>query len=313
MNLDILRKSGNIIFECISGSHAYGLNTPTSDKDIRGVFCLPIKDRISIFPKLQEIGDEKQDIKFFELEKFFKLAMECNPNIIELFFTPPDCIVYQDDIWTKIINNRNIFISKRAFYTHGGYAFSQIKKAKGENKWVHNPKPEAPPKKEDFCWIIPVFFKDTWQHRISVMPFELAEKLTKMPPCRPIPLNEFNIDLKDFQIAALEHVPNTFRLYNYSDGSKGVFRGSDEQLTCDNIPLEDEDKRFAGLLVFNKHEYEKASVDWRNYWSWVKNRNPHRWKKQEDGILDFDQKNMMHCMRLLLSVENILKFGEPRV
>ena len=41
MTLEALKASGHIIFECISGSRAYGLDTPTSDTDIRGVFILP--------------------------------------------------------------------------------------------------------------------------------------------------------------------------------------------------------------------------------------------------------------------------------
>jgi predicted nucleotidyltransferase len=40
-NLDELRASGAIIFEAISGSKAYGLDTPESDTDMRGVFFAP--------------------------------------------------------------------------------------------------------------------------------------------------------------------------------------------------------------------------------------------------------------------------------
>ena len=44
MTLEQLQQSSNIILKGISGSRAYGLNTPTSDTDIRGVFILPKKD-----------------------------------------------------------------------------------------------------------------------------------------------------------------------------------------------------------------------------------------------------------------------------
>ena len=41
MDISTLKQSGSIIFECISGSKAYGLDTPASDTDIRGVYILP--------------------------------------------------------------------------------------------------------------------------------------------------------------------------------------------------------------------------------------------------------------------------------
>lgn len=38
MTIEDLKKNDLIILECISGSRAYGLETPTSDTDIKGVF-----------------------------------------------------------------------------------------------------------------------------------------------------------------------------------------------------------------------------------------------------------------------------------
>ncbi len=40
MTIEDLRNRGLIILECISGSRAYGLDTPSSDTDIKGVFML---------------------------------------------------------------------------------------------------------------------------------------------------------------------------------------------------------------------------------------------------------------------------------
>ncbi|MEM8892659.1 MAG: nucleotidyltransferase domain-containing protein, partial [Bacteroidota bacterium] len=41
LNIDQLKERDLILLECISGSKAYGLDTPTSDTDIKGVFYLP--------------------------------------------------------------------------------------------------------------------------------------------------------------------------------------------------------------------------------------------------------------------------------
>ena len=41
LTIEDLKAQNLILFECISGSRAYGLDTPTSDTDIKGVFYLP--------------------------------------------------------------------------------------------------------------------------------------------------------------------------------------------------------------------------------------------------------------------------------
>jgi hypothetical protein len=84
-------------------------------------------------------------------------------------------------------------------------------------------------------------------------------------------------------------------------------------LVCEHIPLEDENIRFSGLLIYNEHEFNKAHDDWKNYWNWVKNRNEDRWIDQENKKVDYDVKNMSHCFRLLYSGKNILEKGEPIV
>ncbi|SDK25805.1 Predicted nucleotidyltransferase [Catalinimonas alkaloidigena] len=41
LTVEELRQRGWIVLECLSGSRAYGLDTPTSDTDLKGVFILP--------------------------------------------------------------------------------------------------------------------------------------------------------------------------------------------------------------------------------------------------------------------------------
>jgi len=302
MNIEQLKQSNRIIFECIAGSHMYALNNPNSDIDIRGLYVNPSVEYLGLQEPAGQISDDKHDTTYYSLKRFFELAMKANPNIIELLFVPEACVKIQTEIMTKLIENRHLFISKKCYHSHSGYAFAQIHKATGSNKKVHNPQPKEQPKKEDFCWVITDFKGDRkgydWDKAIF--------------PCRPIPLSETDINLKFYHVSSMEHSHNIFRLYYYGGISRGVFRGND-MLVCESIPKEDEIDHFCGLLIYNQNQYEKAIKDHKSYHDWVKNRNESRWVDQEKGKLNYDQKNLTHCMRLLISGENILANSEPIV
>ena len=303
MNVDLLKKTDYIMFEATVGSHAYGTNLPTSDIDTRGIFRLPPTQHLSLIPIIEEVGDEKQDIKYYELKKFIELAKDCNPNIIEMLFLEDDLIKIKTPAMQHLLDHKHLFISKKAYHTHVGYAYSQIEKAKGQHKKVHNPQPKESPTHEDFCFYIPLF-----QFNKGYLDINLRNTM----PARPIPIKEANIDLTKYHCARVEQTSNLYRLYHYGDSAKGVFRG-DNMLTPESIPLDDEVNKFSGLLLYNPDLYEKAKRDWHSYWDWKKNRNENRWIDQEKGLINYDAKNMMHCCRLLMSGKNILIEGKPIV
>ena len=74
----------------------------------------------------------------------------------------------------------------------------------------------------------------------------------------------------------------------------------------------DREKRI-GILIYNEQAFNSAKRQHHEYWDWRRNRNESRWTAQERGQIDYDAKNMMHLVRLLLSGENIVKTGEPIV
>jgi uncharacterized protein len=153
-SLDELRSRtpSPIIFQCIAGSHAYGTSTSSSDEDVRGVFAVPGISYLSLIQPADQFGDGRGDIVYYSLRRFVELLAHANPNILELLFMPDDCIRTSSPEMDMLLRDRHLFVSKQCADTHAGYAMAQLKKAKGQNKWINTPKPEQAPRKEDFCY-----------------------------------------------------------------------------------------------------------------------------------------------------------------
>ena len=342
MNIEQLQAEKRILYEVVAGSNAYGTNTPESDTDIRGLFWLPSEAYLKLNKPPEQAANAKNDIIYYTLYRFLELAQTANPNILELLWIPEDCIRVKHYLLNPLFQHRKDFVSKKAFVTHAAYAKAQIGKAKGQNKWINNPQPETMPQREDFCHVIfPDDYKyglwkysDQFGSKIPMLdltgqpfpcslPKPLKEGETKIDwilanlgmPFRPKKLNSLPEDMRkrvlnESRVAGLEHVPNTYRLYHYGEGNH-IFKNN--ALVPSSIPVEDEWETFIGLLIYNEQEFEQAKKDWQNYWTWKKERNEARWVSQERGEIDYDAKNMAHCMRLMLSAENILTKHEPIV
>lgn len=63
-----------ILFKAIVGSKAYGLDLPTSDTDIRGIYLQPNEYRLG-FGYNEQINDKTNDIVYYELNRFVSLLM----------------------------------------------------------------------------------------------------------------------------------------------------------------------------------------------------------------------------------------------
>jgi len=146
--MDISEVKDYRILEYISGSKLYGTDDQFSDTDIRGVFICPKKYLLNI-NKPQQFEDKENDIVFYEIVKFFKLLAENNPNIIETLFVPDEFILYKNNYWDKIVENKKLFISKKCRFTFLGYATSQVKRIRSHRKFIMNPI-NSQPQRSDF-------------------------------------------------------------------------------------------------------------------------------------------------------------------
>jgi predicted nucleotidyltransferase len=285
-------RASQVLFRAIAGSHSYGLAGPGSDQDIRGIYAVPAEEFLSLQPPPAQISDERSDIVYFALHRYLALAANANPNILELLYTPSDCVLFQAPEFEVLLKHRADFVTRKTYETFVAYGMTQIKRSRGQNKWVHNPQPAEPPSRESFCWFIP-------------------RKDEAAGPYRPQRLADCGLDLSRCHAAAVEHSVGLYRIYDYGPSARGVFRGG--RIVCESIPMEDESDRCIGLLLYNDQAYECAHRDHTHYWKWFHTRNPERWRTQMSGELDYDSKNLMHTIRLLLCGKHILTAGEPKV
>lgn len=125
---ELREKLGNrLCFICFGGSHAYGTNIETSDIDIRGV-CLPNTDALIGLNKFyqEEQKDEDTDVVIYEFSKFVRLAMDNNPNVIEMLGNR-EYLVF-NEVGQMLLDNVNLFLSKRCINTFMGYATAQLRR-----------------------------------------------------------------------------------------------------------------------------------------------------------------------------------------
>ena len=126
---DFLREhpslGNNIILMGLGGSHAYGTNIEGSDLDIRGI-ALNSKPEILLGNDFEQVAERITDTVIYSFSKIVKLLINCNPNTIEILGLLPEQYIYLSPIGQELIDNRDMFLSKRAIYAFGGYANQQL-------------------------------------------------------------------------------------------------------------------------------------------------------------------------------------------
>jgi uncharacterized protein len=130
-----------VIFRCVIGSRAYGLERDESDTDRRGVYLPPAELHWSLYGVPEQLDNPDTQETYWEIQKFIVLALKANPNILECLYTP--LVEHATDLAQEMLAMRERFLSKMVYQTYNGYVMSQFKKLqadirnKGEVKWKH--------------------------------------------------------------------------------------------------------------------------------------------------------------------------------
>jgi predicted nucleotidyltransferase len=132
---------GFIIYRCVVGSRAYGLETEASDTDHRGIYLAPAELQWSLFGAPEQFEDNAAQSCYWELQKFLIMALKANPNILECLYSP--LVEKLTPLGEELLSLRQGFLSQMVFQTFNGYALSQFKKIEqdrrnqGEVRWKH--------------------------------------------------------------------------------------------------------------------------------------------------------------------------------
>jgi uncharacterized protein len=138
----------NLILKVISGSRAYGLDHPGSDTDTRGV-CIPPIEYLLGLKTFDQHENETGDHTVFALAKFVRLALQGNPNIIEVLYTDPADILLVNRFGKRLLAAREIFLSRHVGETFSRYAVAQLRRMENHHRWLSEP-PDHQPQPAEF-------------------------------------------------------------------------------------------------------------------------------------------------------------------
>ncbi|MGG9964757.1 DNA polymerase beta superfamily protein [Ferruginibacter sp. SUN106] len=286
LTIDWIKDNGLLVFEVITGSRSYGLDTPSSDTDIKGVFVLP-KNMFYGLEYTAQVNNDSNDIVYYELKRFMELLSKSNPNILEMLNVPDKCVLQKHPIMNML--QPEMFISKQCEQSFANYAFTQIKKAYGLEKKIVNPVEEERKSVLDFCFV----YEDA------------AVPLKKY-------LEEKRLDPNKIGLAVIAHLRDCYNLYysgelNYSGVVK---KDNANDVSLSSIP---KGEKPVAMLYFNKDAYSIYCKQYKEYWDWVAKRNEQRYDTTMLHGKKYDSKNMMHVFRLLLMAKEIAVEGKINV
>ena len=121
------RLGSRIMLLGVSGSYGYGTNREGSDIDFRGVTLNLPSDLIGL-TTFEQYEDAKTDTVIYSFNKLVGLLLNCNPNTIEILGLDEDQYLIRTALGQELLDNKELFLSKRAAASFGHYATAQLRR-----------------------------------------------------------------------------------------------------------------------------------------------------------------------------------------
>lgn len=283
-DLDTMMRE-NLLVKHYAGSHSYGMALPTSDVDFRGIF---VADPLYVRTPFYEVGEvndtTEEDTVIYELNKFMKLVLDNNPNVVETLWVEQQHIVHDTPAYQLLRAHAADFLTTKIAFTTSGYALGQLKRIKGHHKWINNPQPVDAPQQVDYIKLIHNFTTAKVLNSISLRDYSVGYRLV---PFSGETYGLYRVD--------------GYSPFNPETGAlNSDYQGDSHEMGTPDM-----------LVKFNKQQYLTDKDIWANYWTWKKNRNEYRSELEEQ--FGYDTKHAAHLVRLLRMGAEALETGKLAV
>ena len=285
-----LDKPDNILVKHYAGSISYGTNLPSSDVDFRGIYCDPPRGIVTPWSKPRTEQWEspvEEDTVITELHKYMIGYMNGSPNVLETLWVDRSDIVQGSEVYDYLRSMAPELLSKKLRYTFGGYALGQMKRIKGHNKWINNPKPKEGPVRSDYFKLIQNF--------------------------KPSQIFARDFSVYDYNIDHL-FIPYGNDIYGIVYVQGGTLFNDDKSIrkvSYETIP-DDVKKMTPEFVVKLCEDIYKFDKDMHSqYWKWRRERNVKRSELEENH--GYDTKHAMHIVRLMRMGSEVLETGVVNV
>jgi len=286
------------IFLSVVGSQSYGLATPESDYDFKGI-AIPPKNYFYGFLEnfnQAEFKKPNPDCCIFNIVKWIDLAVDNNPSVIEILWTDPEFFVITSKYWERLLENRNMFLSKNIKHRFSGYGISQLRKLKKHYNWLNFPMKE-PPKRSDFgleeYFVLP---RDQMQAAFAM----IQKRLDGWNPDFGVN-DSARIDIMNKITDVMTEVCGA-SLYLEKDK---LWKAAAVNLGMSTNFIE---------LIQKEKEYKTRKAEWDSYVEWKKHRNNKR--AELEAKVGYDAKDasaVIRIMKMALEIGSTSKVIVKRV
>lgn len=307
MNFDLKK---NTILLAVGGSRAYGINVSTSDVDVKGVAIPPLEYHLGFLNKFEQadkatnldcfaeylneeeelaVSQSKLEGVVYDLRKFISLAVDANPNILDVIFCRDSEVKVTTPLGEKLRENQEMFISAKAKHTFSGYAAAQAKRIKSHRRWLLKPPTHKPTRAE----------YDLPDH--TLIPKDQMAAAWSMVQKKMDSWNfDFNTLSEPDRIHVLGQIERT--LTEIGSTTETVWKSASRVVGLSDgfIQLLDRERRYSG-----------AMTEYKQYENWKSERNVAR--AELEAKHGYDTKHGAHLYRLLSMGKEILTTGKVNI